>query len=103
MLREVLVPGGPMRAMFLREFPERLVPLLERALKADIDRGVLRADLDARLLVLSVISLAVFPFLGVALTGRVFGVRGDEEFVTRFLNHTQSLLEHGAAARRSAA
>src|SRR5215472_3757216 len=26
-LREVLVPGGPMRSMFLREFPERLAPI----------------------------------------------------------------------------
>lgn len=102
-LREVLVPGGPMRAMFLREFPERLAPLLERALKADIERGVLRPDLDARLLVLSVVSLAVFPFLGLALTSRVFGVGSDEEFVTRFLKHTQALLEHGAAAAGGAA
>src|SRR6184192_1100673 len=34
-LREVLTPGGPMRAMFLREFPERLAPLAERALRAE--------------------------------------------------------------------
>jgi TetR/AcrR family transcriptional regulator len=102
-LREVLVPGGPMRAMFLREFPERLAPLMERALRADIERGVLRADLDAKLLALSVVSLAVFPFLGLSLTGRVFGVRGDEEFVTRFLKHTQSLLAHGAFAGRAVA
>jgi AcrR family transcriptional regulator len=94
-LREVLVPGGPMRAMFLREFPERLAPLVERALQAEIERGALRGDLDAKLLVLSVVSLAVFPFLGLPLTSRVFGVRNDEEFVTRFLRHTQALLAHG--------
>ncbi|HYB31969.1 MAG TPA: TetR/AcrR family transcriptional regulator [Steroidobacteraceae bacterium] len=94
-LREVLVPGAPMRAMFLREFPERLAPLVERAVQAEIARGALRADLDPKLLVLSVVSLAVFPFLGFALTSRVFGVRNDEEFVTRFLRHTQALLAHG--------
>jgi TetR/AcrR family transcriptional regulator len=94
-LREVLVPGGPMRAMFLREFPERLAPLVERALQAEIERGTLRSDLDPKLLVLSVVSLAVFPFLGFAATSRVFGVRHDEEFVTRFLQHTQALLAHG--------
>src|SRR5215472_16704193 len=33
-LREVLVPGGPMRTMFLREFPERLAPLVERVVQA---------------------------------------------------------------------
>jgi TetR/AcrR family transcriptional regulator len=96
-LREVLLPGGPMRAMFLREFPERLAPLVERALRAQIERGALRADLDVKLLVLSLVSLAVFPFLGLPLTSRVFGVRNDEEFVARFLQHTQALLAHGTA------
>jgi TetR/AcrR family transcriptional regulator len=96
-LREVLVPGGPMRTMFLREFPERLAPIVERAVRAEIERGALRADLDPKLLVLSVVSLAVFPFLGFPLTSRVFGVRNDEEFVTRFLRHTQALLACGVA------
>jgi AcrR family transcriptional regulator len=101
-LREVLVPGGPMRAMFLREFPERLAPLAERAVRDGMQRGTVRADLDPKLLVLSVVSLAVFPFLGFALTKAVFGVRHDEEFVTQFLRHTQALLEHGIAPRERA-
>jgi AcrR family transcriptional regulator len=101
-LREVLVPGGPMRAMFLREFPERLAPLIERAVHAQIRRGTLRPDLDAKLLVLSMVSLGIFPFLAFAVTSRVFGVRHDEEFVARFLAHTQALLAHGVAAGRPA-
>jgi hypothetical protein len=47
--------------------------------------------------VLSVVSLGIFPFLAFALTSRVFGVRHDEEFVSRFLAHTQELLAHGVA------
>src|SRR6516162_9000892 len=96
-LREVLVPGGPMRAMFLREFPERLAPLVERAVQAQMRRGTLRADLDPKLLVLSIVSLAIFPFLSFALSSRVFNVRHDEEFVARFLAHTEALLAHGTA------
>jgi TetR/AcrR family transcriptional regulator len=102
-LREVLPPGAPMRAMFLREFPERLAPLVERAVRAEMARGTLRSDLDPKLLVLSVVSLAVFPFLGFAATSRVFGVRNDEEFVTRFLAHTQALLAAGTAPAAPAA
>jgi len=102
-LREVLVPGGPMRAMFMREFPERLAPLVERAVRAEMARGALRPDLDPQLVVLSLVSLAVFPFLGFALTSRVFGVRNDEVFVRRFLEHTQALLAHGVAARAAPA
>ena len=101
-LREVLVPGGPMRTMFLREFPERLAPLVERAVRAQMRRGTVRSDLDPKLLVLSVVSLGIFPFLAFALTSRVFGVRHDEEFVSRFLAHTQALLAHGVAPVRPA-
>src|SRR5881398_702895 len=72
-LREVLTPGGP-----------------------------IRSDLDPRLLVLSVVSLAIFPFLAFPLTSRVFGVRNDEEFVTRFLRHTQALLSSGVAPAAAA-
>jgi TetR/AcrR family transcriptional regulator len=95
-VREVLAPDGPMRAMFLREFPERLAPVVERMVEGEIAAGKLRADLDPRLLVLSIVSLAVFPFLALPLTSRVFGVRNDEEFVGRFLRHTADLLARGA-------
>jgi hypothetical protein len=101
-LREVLVPDGPMRTMFLREFPERLAPLVERAVQAQMRRGTLRGDLDAKLVVLSMVSLGIFPFLAFALTSRVFGVRHDEEFVSRFLAHTQALLAQGVALARPA-
>jgi len=94
-VREVLAPDGPMRAMFLREFPERLAPLVERMVEGEMAAGKVRSDLDPRMLVLSIVSLAVFPFLTLPLTTRVFGVRNDEEFVGRFLRHTAELLARG--------
>ena len=95
-VREVLCPDGPMRAMFLREFPERLTPIVERLVEGEMAAGKLRADLDPRLLVLSIVSLAIFPFLTLPLTTQVFGVRNDEDFVERFLHHTAELLARGA-------
>lgn len=95
-VREVLAPDGPMRAMFLKEFPERLTPVVERLVESEMAAGKLRADLDPRLLVLSIVSLAIFPFLTLPLTTRVFGVRNDEDFVERFLHHTAELLARGA-------
>ncbi len=97
-VREVLAPDGPMRAMFLREFPERLAPVVERLVAGEMAAGKLRADLDPRLLVLSIVSLAIFPFLTLPLTNRVFGVANDEEFVERFLRHTAELLARGAGS-----
>ena len=97
-VREVLAPDGPMRAMFLKEFPERLAPLVERLVQGEIAAGKLRPDLDPRLLVLSIASLAIFPFLTLPLTTPVFGVRNDENFVERFLHHTAELLARGVGS-----
>jgi AcrR family transcriptional regulator len=94
-VREVLAPDGPMRAMFLREFPERLTPVVERIVEGEIAAGKLRADVDPRMLVLSIVSLAIFPFLALPLTTTVFGVRNDDDFVGRFLRHTSDLLARG--------
>jgi TetR/AcrR family transcriptional regulator len=94
-VREVLAPDGPMRTMFLREVPERLAPIVERLVQGEIEAGKLRADVDPQLLVLSLVSLAIFPFLALPLTSRVFGVRNDDEFIARFLRHTGDLLALG--------
>src|SRR2546430_7939089 len=38
-LREVLVPGGPMRSMVVREFAQRLAPLIERPVPPQVASG----------------------------------------------------------------
>lgn len=97
-IREVLSPDGPLRAMFVREFPERLVPMIEKLVRAGIERGQLRADLDPRLTVLSMISLGLFPFLALPVTSKVFGVRQEEEFLQRLIHHTSDVLARGIRA-----
>jgi TetR/AcrR family transcriptional regulator len=98
-VREVLTPEGPLRSMFIREFPERLVPLLEGIVRAGIERGRLRTGLDPKLVVLSMISLGLFPFLALPVTSRVFGVRADEDFLQHLIRHTTDVLAHGIAAQ----
>ena len=97
-VREVLMPDGPLRALFVREFPERLVPLIEKLVRKEMEGGRLRADLDPHLTVLSMISLGLFPFLALPVTSKVFGVRQDEEFLQRLVHHTTELLARGLAA-----
>ena len=97
-IREVLSPEGPLRAMFVREFPERLVPMVEKLVRAGMERGQLRADLDPRLTVLAMISLGLFPFLALPVTSKVFGVRQDEEFLQRLIQHTSEILARGIRA-----
>ena len=98
-LREVLSPDGPLRAMFLREGPERLVPVVERIVQSEMARGKVRSDIDPKLLILSLAGLAIFPFLAFPITSRLFGVRNDEEFLKRYLRHTTQLLAHGVAGK----
>jgi TetR/AcrR family transcriptional regulator len=97
-IREVLSPDGPLRSMFVREFPERMVPLVEKLIRAGMERGQLRADLDPKLTVLSMISLGLFPFLALPVTSKVFGVRQDEEFLQRLIQHTSEVLVRGIQA-----
>jgi AcrR family transcriptional regulator len=94
-VREVLTPGGPMRALFSKEVPERFAPELERLVREAIARGELRADIDPKLIVLSMVSLAVFPFIAYPLTSRLMGVSHEAEFIERFVRHTSELLLHG--------
>ncbi|MEP7245999.1 MAG: TetR family transcriptional regulator [Gammaproteobacteria bacterium] len=97
-VREVLMPDGPLRTMFVREFPERLAPLLEKIVKREMERGRVRADLDPKMVVLSMISLGLFPFLALPVTSRVFGVRQEEEFLQKLIRHTTEVFAHGCAA-----
>jgi TetR/AcrR family transcriptional regulator len=97
-VREVLMPEGQFRTTFIREFPERLAPLVEKIVRKEMEHGRLRADLDPKLTVLSMISLGVFPFLALPVTSKVFGVRQDEAFLQRLIQHTSEILARGIAA-----
>jgi AcrR family transcriptional regulator len=99
-LREVLTPDGPLRATFRKEGPEKFLPLLARAVRNAMEAGRIRSDLDANLVVLSMASLAIFPFLAQPLTSQFFGVRADEEFLKRFLQHTTELLSWGLRGKK---
>ena len=99
-LREVLTPEGPLRSTFRREAPERFLPLAESVVRSEIERGRIRADLDPKLVVLSLASLAIFPFLALPLTSQLFGVRADEEFLKKFLQHTAEVLAYGLKGKK---
>jgi TetR/AcrR family transcriptional regulator len=102
MVREVLAPDGTLRPIFLKEIVGRIAPIVEGIVTREIERGRLRADLDPKLAMLTIVSLSVFPFLAFPVTSRVFGVQLDEPFVTRFIAHTREVLGRGLAANRGA-
>jgi TetR/AcrR family transcriptional regulator len=102
-VREVLPVDGTLRPIFLKEIAGRVVPVVEAIVTREIERGRLRADLDPRLAMLSLVSLSVFPFLAYQVTSRLFGVQLDEPFLARFITHTREVLARGLVADRSVA
>ena len=97
LIREVLMPDGPLRAMFIKEFPERLAPLVANIVRQEVERGRIRPGLDPKLVVLSMISLGLFPFVALPITSKVFGVSQDEVVLQRLIRHTTDVLAHGIA------
>ena len=97
LLREVLMPDGPLRAMFIKEFPERLAPVVAKIVQQEAERGRIRPSLDPKLVVLSMISLGLFPFLALPVTSKVFAISSDEEVLERLIRHTNDVLAHGIA------
>jgi AcrR family transcriptional regulator len=98
-VQEVLTEGGPFRELFIEQFAGRLAPLLVAIAQRDQAAGTIRGDVEPRLAALSAISLAVFPFLALPVTSRVFGLSADGEAVERLTAQTARVLMEGIGAR----
>ena len=98
-VREVLYGDAEQfRDTFVRRFSRRIGTYLPRMVAAERDAGRLRPDLDADMTALSMLSLAVFPFIARPLVGDVLDVPEGEAFVELLIHHTQRLLFRGTLA-----
>jgi AcrR family transcriptional regulator len=98
-VREVLSADGALRDVFIpRIAPHVALPLAERLAHAQ-EHGRLHRDLDPRLLVVSLIGLALFPFAAAPVWHRVFA--GADVDAATLLRHTLALLDHGVASPRA--
>ena len=95
LFREVVLGGGP-SAEFVRRFPAQLRDMLRGAIAKARSRNELAADLDTDLLVLSLLSAAVFPFLLRPMIEKVIGVPVDADFTARWAAHASRLFHQGA-------
>ncbi|OOE45382.1 TetR/AcrR family transcriptional regulator [Salinivibrio kushneri] len=96
-VRDVLSPGGQMRETFLKGFASRggsgVRDLVKRAQKL----GKLRADIDPDLATLSLLSMAVFPFVGQPIAGQVLDYSLAPERIEVLAEHTLNLFYKGAS------
>ncbi len=97
-LREVVAEGGRLRAWFIQQFASKGGGLLTQLLKREQEAGRLRADLDTTLAALSLVSLAVFPFVAMPVASEVFGMRVREDYLERLITHTERLYMQGVSA-----
>ena len=97
-VREVLTPDGSFRQSFVRDFAGRFAPMLRTIVARETELGHLRRDLDPALTVVSLISLALFPFVSLPITSRVLGVETNEAGLEKLIAHTLRLFQRGVAA-----
>lgn len=97
-VRHVLPEGGRLQSIIVTELAARVGPGLAALIARGQEQHHLRSDLHPILTTLSLVSLAIFPFLSLPVTRRVFDLKVDAAFVEQVIEHTAKLFFHGAAA-----
>jgi TetR/AcrR family transcriptional regulator len=92
-VREVLSEKGALRDMMQKIIAPQVAQLLARTLVEAQKRGAISADLDPRLLVVSLVGLTMFPLAAEHIWRRVFPA-GDLDRAA-LLRHTLALVDHG--------
>jgi AcrR family transcriptional regulator len=95
-VRDVLSPGGRMRETFVKGFAGRGGTGLRDLVRRAQDLGRLRGDLDPDLAALSLLSMAVFPFVARPVAGQVLEYSIEPERIDALAEHTLNLFYNGA-------
>jgi TetR/AcrR family transcriptional regulator len=96
-VHEVLDEGGQLREQFIANFAGRIAPMLVQVLRREQSQGTMRPDVEPELAAVSAISLCVFPFVSLPITGRVLGLSLQGEGLERVVSHTTRLFRAGIA------
>ncbi len=92
-VREVLSEKGALRDVLHKIIAPQVTQLLARTLVDAQKRGAISADLDPRLLVVSLVGLTMFPLAAEHIWRRIFPAGDIDRGV--LLRHTLALLDHG--------
>ena len=93
--REVLLPGGQMREMFIQQFAPRLGGALPGIVRMQQQAGKISGDVDPPLTALLILSLSLFPFLARDVAAEALGIRYDEEGLQRLSAGITRFIERG--------
>ena len=99
-VREVLPENGRLRDLFVEQFASRAAKMVKEIVGNEIKTGNLREGLDHKLLIISLISLTIFPFLAAPILEPVMKIKvTDPAFIRRLNFHSIDLLTHGVERR----
>ena len=101
-VREVATREGPLRRRFIERYGSRAAAIVPALVAAEIRAGRVRADLDPRLAVISLVGMCIFPFIAAPIMAPVLGLEIDEAFPDRLIEHTRRLFLDGARRREGA-
>jgi TetR/AcrR family transcriptional regulator len=94
-VREVLSEQGVLRDTFAQRFAGGLTARLRELVQRGQQAGVLRRSLDPPAVVMSLMSLCVFPFIARPLVSGALGIQVDAGSAARLAEHHWSLFLHG--------
>jgi TetR/AcrR family transcriptional regulator len=92
-MREVINDKGALRDVLLRQLAPQIAQPLAKTLAAAQKRGAVSADLDPRLLVVSLMGLTMFPLAAEPIWRSIFTAADLDR--AALLRHTLALLDHG--------
>jgi len=99
MIREVISKDTPLRKVFTEEFAVHAASLVPAKVAAEMQKGLLRADLDPRYAILSLVGMCFFPFIAHPVLGPLLNYDLDDEFGEAYGAHAADLFKRGAGAR----
>ncbi len=98
-VREVLYGASSFRDQFIERFASRAGSIVPQILEEESKSGRLRSDLDPVFATLSLMSMALFPFIGRPVVEPALGLDMSESFVQSWVEHTLRLFYKGAEVR----
>ena len=95
-----ILPGGDssLRDHLGTQVGDGPLSLMIRWLEEEQASGLLRRDFDPRLTAVTIASLSAFPFLILPILGDKIGLRLDDEFPERLIEHNQKVLARALRA-----
>lgn len=95
-LQHVLPEGGRLQERAAQRIAAGVEPAIRGLIKRGQTNGELRPNLDPKFTTISLVSLALFPFLAQPVITRVLGVELDGPLTAEFVRHTSLMFHRGA-------